>query len=50
MHTRAIQDSLLAPAKNRWSQSRAQWSPRRPSRKHLRVLPTRTRPSIFSGD
>jgi len=47
MHTRAIQHSLLAPAKKRWSRSRAQ---RICPRKHLRVLPTRTRPSLFGGD
>jgi hypothetical protein len=47
MHSRAIQDSLLAPARKRWSRSRAQ---RICPRKHLRVLPTRTRPSLFGGD
>ncbi len=47
MHTRAHQDSLLAPAKKRWSRSRAE---RICPRKHLRVLPTRTRPNLFSGD
>ena len=47
MHTRATRDSLLAPAKKRWSRSRAQ---RICPRKHLRVLPTRTRPSLFGGD
>jgi hypothetical protein len=47
MHTRATQDSLLAPAKRRWSRLRAQ---RICPRKHLRVLPARTRPSLFGGD
>ncbi|MGB3631020.1 MAG: hypothetical protein WBA18_16045 [Terracidiphilus sp.] len=37
----------LAPATKRWSRSRARCiCPRR----HLRVLPTRTRPSLFGGD
>jgi hypothetical protein len=37
----------LAPAMKRWSRSRARViCPRR----HLRVLPTRTRPSLFGGD
>jgi len=44
---RAIQGLLLTPAKKRWSRSRAQ---RICPRKHLRVLPTRTRPSLFGGD
>ncbi|HVZ84894.1 MAG TPA: hypothetical protein VG893_14555 [Terracidiphilus sp.] len=35
------------PAAKRWSRSRARGlCPRR----HLRVLPTRTRPSLFGGD
>jgi hypothetical protein len=38
---------LLAPANRRWSQSRARIiCPRR----HLHVLPTLTRPSLFGGD
>ena len=38
---------LLIPATNGWSRSRARGLfPRR----HLRVLPTRTRPSLFAGD
>jgi hypothetical protein len=37
----------MTPACKRWSQSRARIiCPRR----HLRVLPTRTRPSLFGGD
>jgi hypothetical protein len=37
----------ILPAKRRWSGSRARCiCPRR----HLRVLPTRTRPSLFGGD
>jgi hypothetical protein len=47
MHTHATRHSLLAPAKKSWSRSRAQ---RICPRKHLRVLPTRTRPSLFGGD
>ncbi len=47
MHTRAHQDSLLAPAKKRWSRSRAQ---RMFPRKHLHELPSRTRPSLLGGD
>jgi hypothetical protein len=36
-----------APASRRWSRSRARCiCPRR----HLRVLPIRTRPSLFGGD
>jgi hypothetical protein len=47
MYTRATQDLPQAPATKRWSRSRAQYMcPRR----HLRVLPTRTRPSLFGGD
>jgi hypothetical protein len=44
---RASQHSLLASAKKRWSRSRAQCIC---PRKHLRVLPTRNRPSLFGGD
>ncbi|HZB88076.1 MAG TPA: hypothetical protein VE291_05420 [Terracidiphilus sp.] len=37
----------LMPATKRWSGARARGiCPRR----HLRVLPTRTRPSLFGGD
>jgi hypothetical protein len=43
----ATQELLLKPANERWSQLRAQ---RICPRKHLRVLPTRTRPSLFGGD
>jgi hypothetical protein len=43
----SAKESLLAPAQKRWSRSRAQCI--RP-RKHLRVLPIRTRPSLFGGD
>lgn len=40
-------DGLLAPATKRWSRGRARViGPRR----HLRVLPTLTRPSLFGGD
>jgi hypothetical protein len=54
-YSRSIGDSmqklithrLLAPAARRWSQSRARIiCPRR----HLHVLPTLTRPSLFGGD
>jgi hypothetical protein len=34
---------LTAPASKRWSRSIC-------PRRHLRVLPTRTRPSLFGGD
>ncbi len=38
---------LLVPVRKNWSRSRARCiCPRR----HLRVLPTRTRPSLFGGD
>jgi hypothetical protein len=47
MQMRAIRDLQFAPATKRWSRSRAQ---RICPRKHLRVLPTRTRPSLFGGD
>jgi hypothetical protein len=40
-------DTRLIPATKRWSRARARIiCPRR----HLRVLPTRTRPSLFGGD
>jgi hypothetical protein len=46
MHKHAMNGANL-PAKRRWSGSRARCiCPRR----HLRVLPTRTRPSLFGGD
>jgi hypothetical protein len=46
MHMRAA-NRLLAPANKGWSRSRARCiCPRR----HLRVLPTRTRPSLFASD
>jgi hypothetical protein len=42
-----VRPSLTAPAAGRWSPSRARCiCPRR----HLRVLPIRTRPSLFGGD
>lgn len=46
MHKRQIDEAGL-PAFRRWSGQRARCIfPRR----HLRVLPTRTRPSLFGGD
>jgi hypothetical protein len=46
MHKHVMNGADL-PAKRRWSGSRARCiCPRR----HLRVLPTRTRPSLFGGD
>jgi hypothetical protein len=47
MHMRAIHGSSCAPAIKRWSRSRARCIC---PRKHLRVLPTRTRPSLFASD
>jgi hypothetical protein len=47
MHKRISNGLLIAPASRRWSQSRARIIC---PRKHLRVLPTRTRPSLFGGD
>ena len=47
MYTRALKDLLPLSVKKRWSQARAQ---RICPRKHLRLLPTRTRPSLFGGD
>jgi hypothetical protein len=47
MQMRANRKLPQAPATKRWSRSRAQ---RMCPRKHLRVLPTRTRPSLFGGD
>lgn len=47
MNMRVSREPQQAPAIKRWSRSRAHcicpW-------KHLRVLPTRTRPSLFGGD
>jgi hypothetical protein len=40
-------EMLIVPALKRWSRSRARCIC---PRKHLRVLPTRTRPSLFGGD
>ena len=46
MQSRAAR-ALLLPAERRWSRSRARIiCPRR----HLRVLPMRTRPSLFASD
>jgi hypothetical protein len=47
MHMRAMHGSNCAPAITRWSRLRARSIC---PRKHLRVLPTRTRPSLFAGD
>jgi hypothetical protein len=47
MHMRASHASIAEPPKRRWSGSRARIIC---PRKHLRVLPTRTRPSLFGGD
>ncbi|MGC9159410.1 MAG: hypothetical protein ACP5FH_10500 [Terracidiphilus sp.] len=42
-----VKGSLLLPASRRWSRARVRiLCPRR----HLRVLPTRTRPSLFASD
>jgi hypothetical protein len=47
MHTRAAYGVSIAPAAKRWSRWRERTiCPRR----HLRVLPIRTRPSLFGGD
>jgi hypothetical protein len=47
MNRRISNTMLLAPAARRWSRSRERSiCPRR----HLRVLPTRTRPSLFASD
>ncbi len=47
MHRHTSNAMLLAPAGRRWSRSRERSiCPRR----HLRVLPTRTRPSLFASD
>jgi hypothetical protein len=45
MQTRLSTGRLSAPATKRWSRARG-ICPRR----HLRVLPIRTRPSLFGGD
>jgi hypothetical protein len=47
MDMRANCEPGQTPATKRWSRSRAQ---RMCPRKHLRVPPTRTRPSLFGGD
>ena len=46
MHMRVAKGPTLAPTR-RWSRARARCIC---PRKHLRVLPTRTRPSLFGGD
>jgi len=46
MHLRYV-NRLLVPANRRWSRSRERSI--RP-RRHLRVLPMRTRPSLFGSD
>jgi len=47
MHKQASHGTMTLPVSKRWSGSRARCiCPRR----HLRVLPTRTRPSLFGGD
>jgi hypothetical protein len=47
MQKHAMNGAQQIPAARRWSRSRARCiCPRR----HLRVLPTRTRPSLFGGD
>ncbi len=45
MHTRATHELLQGPATKRWSRAQ-HMCPRR----HLRILPARTRPSLFGGD
>ncbi|MDE3062537.1 MAG: hypothetical protein KGJ51_05710 [Acidobacteriota bacterium] len=47
MQTRTILAASLVPASRRWSRARARIIC---PRKHLRVLPIRTRPSLFGGD
>jgi hypothetical protein len=47
MQMRANECVTLAPAIKRWSRSRARSIC---PRQHLRVLPIRTRPSLFGGD
>jgi len=47
MEKHAMNGMEQIPANRRWSRSRDRFiCPRR----HLRVLPTRTRPSLFGGD
>jgi hypothetical protein len=47
MQVQIAKKLLTAPATTSWSRSRARGiCPRR----HLRVLPIRTRPSLFGGD
>jgi hypothetical protein len=47
MYKHASNGTMALPVSKRWSGSRARSiCPRR----HLRVLPTRTRPSLFGGD
>jgi hypothetical protein len=47
MHKHEGNGAMMIPARKRWSGSRVRSiCPRR----HLRVLPTRTRPSLFGGD
>lgn len=47
MRSHQLYHGTLPPAIKRWSRSRARViGPRR----HLRVLPTLTRPSLFGGD
>jgi hypothetical protein len=47
MRSRAARGLLLLPATRRWSRSRARSIC---PRQHLRVLPMRTRPSLFASD
>ena len=47
MQMRASRELQQAPASKRWSRSRER---RMCPRRHLRVLPIRTRPSLFGGD
>ena len=47
MQMRTANEVLLVPAVRRWSRSRARSIC---PRKHLRMLPIRTRPSLFGGD
>jgi hypothetical protein len=47
MHTDFCHGRIATPARKRWSRLRARViGPRR----HLRVLPSRTRPSLYAGD
>jgi hypothetical protein len=47
MQTHLFREWLTTPASSRWSRSRVRSIC---PRKHLRVLPVRTRPSLFGGD